>query len=206
MRALRFPLWLLRTFGCDPSTNTLIGDLTEEHRAGKSVLWVWRQVIAGIVVSFLSAVRANPFLTVGGGALGWPTMLVLGWIVGYAAEWAVVVLQVYLPDVAPRQLLTTEGRYVFWNPLVSLLISSSALALTGLTLARVFGQRRNPAVLFFAITLVGFDLYRMMNSPELPTGAVMMAIPWWHPVVGSMTGWTNLLALVGVGIRKSNAV
>jgi uncharacterized protein involved in exopolysaccharide biosynthesis len=46
--------WLLRRFGSGSSIEMLLGDLTEEHQAGRSRVWFWWQALTGIVVTFFA--------------------------------------------------------------------------------------------------------------------------------------------------------
>ena len=49
-----FAAWLLRTFGSGASVEAILGDLTEEYRAGRNRLWFWWQTLASIVITFFA--------------------------------------------------------------------------------------------------------------------------------------------------------
>jgi hypothetical protein len=49
-------VWMLERFGVDES---LIGDLIEQYRGGRSPGWLWRQVIVAIAASAAARVRRD---------------------------------------------------------------------------------------------------------------------------------------------------
>ena len=46
----RLAVWLLRNFGSSPDNESLLGDLNERLRQGRSCIWYWRQVGIALVV------------------------------------------------------------------------------------------------------------------------------------------------------------
>lgn len=46
----RLAVWLLRNFGSSPNNESLLGDLNERLRQGRSRIWYWRQVGIALVV------------------------------------------------------------------------------------------------------------------------------------------------------------
>jgi len=78
----RFPLWVLTTFGCGRDVDTLIGDLTEEYRAGRSAIWLWRQTLRGVASTVTAEVCAHPLLMLQAAAVGalvYVLLLRIGW-------------------------------------------------------------------------------------------------------------------------------
>jgi hypothetical protein len=77
MRSVGLANWMLThcTFGC--YDESLIGDLLEELRAGRSVVWYWRQVISAIAVAVSNRSRAYVA----------PLMFSAGWSMLYSALW-----------------------------------------------------------------------------------------------------------------------
>jgi phospholipid/cholesterol/gamma-HCH transport system permease protein len=51
--------WLLNHFGRSPNNATVVGDLDERYRDGRSAAWYWRQVIIAIAVSFFTEARQH---------------------------------------------------------------------------------------------------------------------------------------------------
>jgi hypothetical protein len=83
--------WLLKNLGVD---DVVIGDLVEQHQAGRSRGWFWRQALTAT----LRAARTSALLTLGAAVLGWIVLWVffgfllvpLGQLDGYvvASGWA----------------------------------------------------------------------------------------------------------------------
>jgi hypothetical protein len=48
---------VMERFGVDES---LIGDLVEQHRAGRSALWLWRQTVIAVAARVASVGRSDP--------------------------------------------------------------------------------------------------------------------------------------------------
>lgn len=65
-----FPAWRLRTFGCGPAVDALLGDLSEEYQRGRSATWFWFQALTAIPLSLVGEVRAHPWLTIRATAVG----------------------------------------------------------------------------------------------------------------------------------------
>jgi len=68
--------WLLNHFGCSPNNETIIGDLDERYRQGRSYLWYWRQALLAIVTSFFNEVGTHKLLTLRAIATGWVVAVV----------------------------------------------------------------------------------------------------------------------------------
>jgi hypothetical protein len=60
----RMASWLLRHFGCSPNNESLVGDLNEQYRQGRSYFCYWREVILAIVVSFFKEVWNHKLLAI----------------------------------------------------------------------------------------------------------------------------------------------
>jgi len=48
------PAWLLKTFGCSPNNEALLGDLAEHVCCGKTAAWYWRQAVTGVFGSLFA--------------------------------------------------------------------------------------------------------------------------------------------------------
>ena len=62
--------WLMTRFVSGEKRESLIGDLIEQHRRGRSAAWYWRQTISAIMTSFAAEVWRNRALVIGIVALG----------------------------------------------------------------------------------------------------------------------------------------
>ena len=81
MRAMQppgFAQWLLKTFGCSPNNEAVIGDLNEQLSTGHSRMWYWRQVLIAIIVSVSKDIWTNKLLALRGLIIGWVVFGVVG--------------------------------------------------------------------------------------------------------------------------------
>jgi hypothetical protein len=54
----RIALWLLKRWASPYQRESLMGDLLEMHRAGRSGMWYWRQVIVALILARSRALRS----------------------------------------------------------------------------------------------------------------------------------------------------
>jgi len=77
-------IWLLRNWGSPRYRESLVGDLIEQRRAGRSRVWCWRQVALALWLARVDAPRSARWLaaikalilafgviTLGAGTLAW---------------------------------------------------------------------------------------------------------------------------------------
>jgi hypothetical protein len=62
--------WLMTRFAAGENRESLIGDLIEQHRRGRSSAWYWRQAISAIAASFAAEARQHKALAIFAIALG----------------------------------------------------------------------------------------------------------------------------------------
>jgi hypothetical protein len=74
----RLAIWLLRHFGCGLHTESLLGDLAEQYRQGHSRLWYWKQVVASVLLSFVSEVWNHRLLALRALTVGWVIKAICG--------------------------------------------------------------------------------------------------------------------------------
>src|SRR5262249_12657046 len=72
----RLATWLLQRFGSSPNNDSIIGDLNEQYRRGRSPFWYWRQVFVAIVVGTVSDVGRNKFLAARALLTGWSLVFI----------------------------------------------------------------------------------------------------------------------------------
>jgi hypothetical protein len=63
--------WLLERLGCSPNNATVIGDLDERYRQGRSDLWYWRQALQAIAMSFFKEAWTYKLLIASAILYGW---------------------------------------------------------------------------------------------------------------------------------------
>ena len=82
----RLAHWLLKRFGCSPNNVSIIGDLDERFRTGRSHLWYWKQAFRAIAVSFGQEVGGHKRRAVLAVVVGWSLLLLEGFLVLSAAR------------------------------------------------------------------------------------------------------------------------
>jgi hypothetical protein len=63
-RPPRLADWLLRRLASGPRQQSLIGDLHEQYRSGRTAAWYWRQTVRAIVASTVWDIRRHPLLAI----------------------------------------------------------------------------------------------------------------------------------------------
>jgi len=63
--------WLLRHFGSSPNNESVIGDLDERYRQGRSYLWYWKQAFQAIATSFVNEVWEHKLPAIRALLIGW---------------------------------------------------------------------------------------------------------------------------------------
>jgi hypothetical protein len=93
MRPPQLADWLLHRLASGPKRQSLIGDLHEQHRRGRSTAWYWRQVLHAIAASALWDIRQHPAFAVRTVALTYlfmvPWIFFTGFIYGSTKWWMV---------------------------------------------------------------------------------------------------------------------
>ena len=140
--------WLLRQLGCSPKNESLIGDLVEEYRRGRSRVWYWRQVLIAIGASLLQEIRAQRRLAV--------RALVTGWALVFLFFWSVwVPLFQFLRRMLPASWSTVRWVYVRgWivpNGIAVLMVVLSCIGglCLGWVIARLHRPQQRTAILTF---------------------------------------------------------
>jgi hypothetical protein len=92
----RLAIWLLGCLGAGSATESLAGDLVEEHRYRRSTLWVWTQVFAAIAIGAWQEIRTHRLAAMSGVVTGlaslWcltaaTTLLLTGVGFPHAVDW-----------------------------------------------------------------------------------------------------------------------
>jgi hypothetical protein len=107
--------WVLKSLGCGPNNECLIGDLVEQYRRGRSGGWYWRQVLIAVVMSFGKEIRSHYVLAVRAIAIGWSVAHLLGYVLRnlLGNEW-MILLSKLAPIGWGRQLLALIPGWVAW--------------------------------------------------------------------------------------------
>jgi hypothetical protein len=194
-RAPRLALLLLQNAGCD---ETFIGDLLEEHAAGRSRLWFWRQTVLALVAALLYQSREHPILLL--------RALTTAWVIGtglfFVAAAVVTGATDLLRTVIPLQIYMQLQLYL----VTVMLLGFGTSVVNAWIVAMLHAPVRVPATLVIFVLVAAWavadpELHRLWgNLPE------QRFIPYFALAVGRhiMVAAGTLIggALLPVGRRQ----
>jgi hypothetical protein len=177
--------WLLTHFGCGPNNDTVIGDLDERYRAGRSRMWYWQQTLRAIVTSFCQEVWSHKLLAA--------YALFLAWAIKYAWLWlAAYANRLWLESYAYRtgcSPLNVCGRILMgspWHlPLLVASVTGSVVvcAFSAWFVSRISGiHYRSMVLLYVLIELLAVPVRLIGPGGDIPAmivGAPGEFIPLW---------------------------
>ena len=83
--------WLAQRLVSGPRRESLLGDLIEQYRQGRSGIWYWRQVLAAILVGTVHDLAAHKTLALRTLMIGWTLYYLFAfpvtWAGGIAEDW-----------------------------------------------------------------------------------------------------------------------
>jgi hypothetical protein len=82
----RMAVWLLRQWASPYQRESLLGDLLETYRAGRSRMWYWRQVITALILGRARALRSLSGTSFGTALLRVVNTLLLAGIIALGIE------------------------------------------------------------------------------------------------------------------------
>jgi hypothetical protein len=89
--------WLLERLVSGPTRESLIGDLEEKYRCGRSSVWYWRQTIMAVLLSSARDIRDHRLVAVRAAVITWmfliPWVFFTGWAYGSTRFWVSATLK-----------------------------------------------------------------------------------------------------------------
>jgi hypothetical protein len=145
----RLATWLLARLAPGPESESMIGDLEERYRAGRSSLWYWRQVLSVILASVSRDVRGHRLLALRAVAAGW----LLHGAFSMPVNWLTRAARIQMED-----WLIETGRFTEWGAfwsgqLPATLLVYTACLLTGWLVGRLHARHSMAMVSAFAASL-----------------------------------------------------
>ena len=83
----RIATWLLKRTLSSPSRESLIGDLVEHYRLGRSSAWYWRQTLIAVIVGAVTDIRGHKWLAVRAVAVGFTVYLLSAFPILWLSQW-----------------------------------------------------------------------------------------------------------------------
>jgi hypothetical protein len=173
----RLALGLLTRFLAGGRRESLIGDLLEEYRSGRSRFWLWRQVIAAIAAGAIAELVDEPLRALSAAAV--MLVLTLGWV---ESTWALYLWLNRLPWVAnvDSGWASTRVHTLFFYFMEPFGGGLSVLWCVGVAWAARLSARLNPRAIAghaLASTLVVTPLALWWGVPMLRFVGYNFAVP-----------------------------
>ena len=171
-RAARFLLERLA-----PPNESLVGDLAEAYRGGRSGLWYWRQAVGAIVTGGIREVRVHPVAVIRSLLIGWIAV----WVLGFYSGNFVVSLDQWLFERGVRWFYMhgyglRPAAWVIW------LIGAFSHAFGGTLAVRYYHGHRHLMAVVYAGTVLCVDsllfgrwIYQTATTPPPYYGEVVYA-------------------------------
>lgn len=173
----RVATWLAQHLMCGPRRESLLGDLIEQYRQGRSGIWYWRQVLAAILVGTVHDLAAQKMLALRALMIGWTLYYLFSFPVTWAGSMAEDWLGHNVIRCAPDSFSCQFWRNQFS---VELLIYVAA-AVSGGIVARLHRKYwvamlslYAASVLLFECGMVGWLVYQ--SGPPMPISRVALIV------------------------------
>jgi hypothetical protein len=188
----RVATWLAERLVAGPRRASLLGDLIEQYRHGRSGVWYWRQVLAAILVGNVHDLASHKTLALGALTIGWTFYYLFSfpvtWLGGIAENW--VGQQVIVCDPASFWCQ-------FWrNQLSAELMIYVAGAVTGGIVARLHHTHwvamlslYATSVLIFECGMVGWMVSQTVSP--VPMSGVALIVANLTVVVRPLSVWVG---------------
>jgi hypothetical protein len=190
----RVATWLAQRLVSGPRGESLLGDLIEQYRQGRSGIWYWRQVLAAIVVGAVHDLAAHKLLALRTLTIGWTLYYLLSfpvtWAGGIAENWLSQQVILCAPDSFWCQ---------FWRNQFSVeLLIYVAAAVSGGILARLHRKYWVAMLSLFAASVLLFECGMvgwLVYQSGLPVPVSPFAL-----IVANLTVVVRPLSIVGGGM------
>ena len=182
----RFASWLLTRFASGPQSESMMGDLVEQYRSGRSAAWYWRQVVSAVLAGAGRDLRTHKLLTLRAVAFG----SLLYFLLSFPVNWLSVAARVRVIG-----WLAETGRYSYWSVLLGAQLSSAifvylACVLSGWIVGRLHSRHSMAMVSVYALSVFVLESgmiavgFATQGHPPMPLAALMlpMALAMGRPI------------------------
>jgi hypothetical protein len=174
----RVATWLAQRLVFGPRRESLLGDLIEQYRQGRSRSWYWRQVLAAIVVGNVHDVAAHKMLALRALTIG----LTLYYLFSFPVTWAAGIAENWVS----QQVIVCDPTSFwcqFWRNQFSVeLLIYVAGAVSGGIVARLHRKHwvamlslYAASVLLFEGGMVGWMMSQSVAPLPMSSGALILA-------------------------------
>ena len=158
----RIATWLLKRTLSSPTRESLIGDLVQRHRHGRSALWYWRQALLAISVDVVRDIRGHRLLAMRAVAVGFTVYLLSAFPILWLSQWLssmrktpLIWVQNWLLETGHDSLRLWSFQLIpFWLPEGLVYI---AAALSGWVVARLNSRHATGMVCAYGAAALLFE-------------------------------------------------
>ena len=176
-----------------PRNESIVGDIFEEYRAGRSRLWFWRQVLSAVFFSAVREIGRHPVRTMSAIATGWAVLLLVFVLLGDRAANGLAKL---VWNWERPMGYTAQEWWPFW--ITAAVVSYSGFSISAWFVARLYD--RSPAMLVAYVTSVVVGLAASALIIEILSrrwGGVPVPHPLFYIVSVTLpTHWRSGFVLV----------
>jgi hypothetical protein len=155
--------WLLERFGIPQRNESLMGDLMEEYSAGRSGVWLLRQIVNAIATTVARDIKRHWLLTARAIAMGWALWFGCAWLVSH---------------------FSLLGLPVLWSQIEGIVIFTLWPAFIGWLVARTYRAQQAAMVLAYAGSLAIYDICSIAIQWSAIKRLYFSAAGWWEVQIG----------------------
>ena len=171
----RLATWLMQRLASGPRRESLLGDLIEQYRHGRSATWYWRQVLTAILVGVARDISAHKLLAARALAIGWMASV----LAAFPVNWLSGVIRIWTTN-----WLVETGQYSFWGvfwagQLPGNLLVYLACAGSGWIVARLHQRHSAAMVWLYGASVLLFEygmicwMFSRHGHPPMPQAALI---------------------------------
>ncbi len=196
MRALsppRLATWLLERLASGEKRESLVGDLIEQHRNGRSAWWYWRQSLTAILASAVTDLRAHKLHAIRAVMIGFACMWAFSALSKFALQilWSLSNGGVYLGD----HWLRLDYGWTRHSRYFAALLTTLGSAASGCIVGRLHREHQASTVFAFVISVVLAGMVQLVLLVSLIGWAIrpltqylsqyqyLVAVLWFFVVV-----------------------
>ena len=171
-RSPRVLTWLLERFLSGPERESVIGDLIEQHRRGRSSWWLWRQGIGSVIASVLCQSREHKVLALRAVVVGMVVLKLLSLAASPVTRWVGISFWNWTLE---HDLDTLRVAFYQHSGFILLFLKPCLFWLiAGYVVARTHREREMAMVIAFVVFQQGIYLGQMIWYYVLSTSAALI--------------------------------
>jgi hypothetical protein len=176
----RLATWLLERFAFGEKRESLIGDLIEQHRNGRSASWYWRQAATAILAGAVTDLRAHKLLAIRAVMIGFACMWAFSALSRFALQmlWTLSSGGVYVGD----HWIRLDYGWIRHARYFAALLTTMGSAASGWIVGRLHREHQAPVVFAFVTSVVVAAMVQLVLLVSIIGWAIRPITQYQHPV------------------------